>query len=291
MIGNLKKFLYRTVCGVAACAAIFAGINSAAATLDRPYFRARSVVIVIGASDFSENGGNAPVALDFNLLDDTTPGTPAADIIGDDGVTFNYNSNQFNAISDGSESGYEYNILNPTFGGAFTSVGPHQTLDANDSYSAFGLDDTTDIELVRENRRSQFLVASNAPFDIYAEASDIVATGDFSSLGYNNIGYRLRLRVRGGTGTWRWGRRAQNPAPGAGIVGGINHLGHLTSGPTKVFEGIRKTARARGTLLQHAVGFQSIYNLRGANAILNNYDFSMGTGEIGATVTYTIYTP
>jgi hypothetical protein len=292
MIRNLKKFLYRSVCGIGLGAVGLLGPNAVAATLDRPFFRAESVVIVIGASDFSENGGVAPVAVDFNLLDNVSPASPAAGIIGVDGATINFNTGQYNASSDGSGAGFEFNILNQTSGGAFISAGPHQTLDANDAYTAFGLDDTTDMDLNGGQRLSRFLVASNAPFDIYAQASNLVATGDFSALDYSNIRYRLRLNVTGGSGVWRWGQRAQSPANGAsGIVGGINRLSHLSSGPTKVFDGGRRTARIRGTLLQHAVSFQSRYRLAGAGGTINNYDFSMGIGEIGATVTYTVYTP
>lgn len=289
---NLNKFLYRSLCGGVVGAVGLIGMNAIAATLDRPFFRAKSVVIVIAASDFSENGGVAPVAVDFNLLDNVSPASPAEDIIGVNGATINFNTGQYNASSDGSGAGFEFDIVNQTSGGAFTSTGPHQTLDENDSYTAFGLDDNTNIELVGGGRASRFLVASNAPFDIYAQATDLVATGDFSSLDYTNIRYRFRMQVTGGSGVWRWGQAAQSPATGgSGTIGGFLTLDNLSAGPTKVFDGGRKTARIPGTLLQHAVGFQSRYNLRRAGGIVNNYDFSMGTGELGATVTYTIYTP
>ena len=65
----------------------------------------------------------------------------------------------------------------------------------------------------------------------------------------------------------------------------------MSAGPTKVFDGGRRTARLRGTLLQQAVSFQSHYTLVGAGATVNNYDLSMGAGALGATVTYTVYTP
>ena len=154
------------------------------------------------------------------------------------------------------------------------------------------MDDTTDLELVVGNRASRFLVASNTAFDIYAQASDLVATGDFAALDYSNIRYNLRLNVTGGAGAWQWGGQAQTPVPGGtGIVGAINDLSDMSGGPTKVFDGGRRTANAPGTLIQHAVGFQSRYRLQGAGGVINNYDLSMGTGELGATVTYTIYTP
>lgn len=269
------------------------GSTAFASVLDRPFFRAQSIVIVIGASDFSNSDGAAPVAADFLLLDQGVSGSAAPDIIGLDGVTTNFNTGQFNASEDGSASGYEFEILDPVSGGAFNSTGPHQTLDANDSYTAFTIDNDTSIGLNLGNRASRFLVASNAPFDIYAQASDLVATGGFSALDYSNIGYRLRVQVQGGSGVWRWGERAQNPGNGGGgIINSINDLSDMEGVDTKVFDGGQRTAASRGTLLEQAVSFQSRYNLRRAGSLgLNNYDLSMGAGELGATVTYTVYTP
>ena len=276
------------VIGAGLCLGSFLSAIASAGTLDRPFFRASAVVIVMGGDDYSENGGAALYAVDFNLLTSAS-GTAANDIIGADGVTTNSNTGQYNAVSNGTDSGYEYDIIDPTSGGVFTSVGPHQTLDANDIYSEFGLDNTTDIDLVTGNRASQFLVASNAAFDIYAQASDLVNTGDFSTLDYSNIRYRLRLRVSIGG---RHGTNAQDPSVGgSGIITSVNRLSLMSAGPTKVFDGGRRTALSRGTLLEHAVSFQSRYRLVGAGAAVNNYDLSMGAGALGATVTYTVYTP
>lgn len=281
--------------GLAALTLALWGTTANGAVVDRPYFNADAMVIVFGASDFAENGGVAPVVFDFNLLD-TATGTAATDLIGVDGTTINYNSGRFNPSSNATESGWEMQINDPTSGGVFTSAGPHQTLDANDSFSAFGLDEDTDIDLLGGGARaSQFYVASNAPFDIFGEASNLVATGGFSTMDYSNIRYRLRILRTGGGGVNRWGQSAQNPSTGgAGIVvggAGLWTLNDLASGPTKVFDGGRRTARVRGSIMQQAVSFQSRYNLRGSGINGNNYDFSMGAGALGAEVTYTIYTP
>lgn len=284
------------VCALSVLPAVLAGPSALADAVDKPFFRAASIVIVIGASDFSNNGGQAPVAYDFNLLDEAASGTAAPDIIGADGSTINFNTGQFNPSENGTGSGYEFEIVDPVTGGAFNSTGPHQTLDANDSYTAFGLDEDTDVNVDTGNRASQFLVVSNSAFDIYAQATDLINTGGFASLGYANIGYRLRVRPTGGGGTiWAWGARAQNPsAGGSGIINSVNDLGDMSAAFTKVFDGGRRTAASRGSLLQQAVSFQSRYRIRnsgGVTAGLNDYDLSMGTGELGATVTYTIYTP
>ena len=268
-----------------------------ASVIDKPYFKANSIVIVFGADDFEENGGVAPVVYDFYLLNDATPNTEATDLIGVNGRTINYNTGRYNPIQDGTASGWEFQINDTTFGGAFNSVGPHQTLDANDSYTAFGLDEDTDIDLLGGGARaSRFFVASNAAFDVYGEASNLVTTGDFSSLDYTNIRYRLRYAVTGGGGVNRWGANAQDPAVGGlGVVlgedGPLYTLDDISSGPTKVFDGGRRTAASEGSIMSHAIGFQSRYNLRGAAFGSNNYDFSLGTGSIAADITYTVYTP
>jgi len=267
-----------------------------AAAVDRPFFRANSLVIVFGADDFEENGGVAPVVFDFVTLDNQGSGVAGNDLIAADGRAINLNSGRFNPIQNGEGSGWELQVNDATFGGAFNSAGPHQTLDANDSYTAFGLDDDTDIDLLGGGARaSRFFVASNTAFDIYGQADNFQATGDFSGLDYSNIQYRLRYSVTGGGAATRWGESAQDPAVGAsGVVLGQNNnftLDDMDGAPVKVFDGGRRTAQAPGSIMQHAVGFQSRYNLRGAGITGNNYDFSMGTGSVSAEITYTIYTP
>jgi len=290
---NIKGLIPAILAGVA----IWGTSISSASVIDRPYFRANSIVIVFGASDFEQNGGEAPVVFDFNLLN-TASGTEANDLISADGRSINYNTGRYNPIQDGSNSGWELQVNDSTFGGDFISAAPNQTLDANDSYTAFGLDDDTDIDLLGNGARAaRFFVASNTAFDIFGEASNIEATGDFSSLDYSNIRYRLRLQVSGGSGVNRWGNDAQDPATGgAGIVLGANGgplatLEDMASGPVKVFDGGRRTARRLGSIMSQAIGFQSRYNLRGAGINGNNYDFSMGTGALAADITYTVYTP
>ncbi len=264
--------------------------------VDRPYFKANSLVIVFGADDFEENGGVAPVVFDFVTLENLGSGVAGDDLIAADGRTINFNTGRYNPIQSGEGSGWEFQINDATSGGAFNSAGPHQTLDANDSYTAFGLDDSTDIDLLGGGARaSRFFVASNTAFDIYGLAENFQASGDFSGLDYSNIQFRFRYNVSGGGGVNRWGDSAQDPAVGgSGVVLGQNNnftLDDLDGTAVKVFDGGRKTARDRGSIMQQAIGFQSRYNLRGAGITGNNYDFSMGVGSVSADITYTIYTP
>lgn len=276
--------------GIAAvCVSLLTATQVFAAAVDRPFFRAGSVVIIWGADNFFEENWDAPVASDFYLLDNISSGSEGADIVAGDVYTVNF---PFDPIHSG-DAGWPFQISGQTFGGAYTSNPSFQVLDENDSYSAFGLDNNTNIDLLGNNARfSWFFVASNSAFDIYAEVSNLVATGDFSTLDFDNITYRLIVRA---PASGSIGQNAQDPSQGGlGIVKGQaagDTLGDFTAGPVKVFDGGRKTARTAGTIAQQSAGFASIYTLQGASINGNNYDLSMGVGNLSADVSYTVYVP
>ena len=262
-----------------------------ASVTDRPFFRVGSVVIVWSADDFIEENWEAPIAHDFVLLDNVASGSAGNDIIAGDGVAVNF---PFDPISNGDSGGWPFQISGQTFGGTFNNDPSFQMLDANDSYTAFGLDGDTDIDLLGNQARfAWFFVTSNAPFDVFAEANNLSASGDFSGLGFDNITYDFRHFTPASASI---GQGAQDPAiGGAGVVIGRNGQGStlsdLSSGPVKVFDGGRKTARVNGSIAQQAVGFASIYRLSGAPINGSNYDLSMGVGKLSADVIYTIYAP
>jgi len=268
---------------------------ASAETIDRPYFNAKSVVIVIGATENESNGGVAPVAVDFNLLTPASSGSAAPDLITVDGYVFNSRSG-FLPGHDFSGGATRLDLENETSGGSFGNPGGGDIdyLEATDTLTPFGLDTTTDINVRRSRHVSRFLVVSNAPFDMFAQASNLVKTGDFTAFDYENIGFRARINRTGGSGAGQWGTAAQNPAVGgSGIDTDINDLGDMSAGPTKLFGGGRRTARNRGTLLEQAVSFNIRYALSDTadSGQSNAYDLSMGVGTIGADVTYTVYTP
>jgi len=284
---KLAAFSYLAVIGTGAY------LPAQASVLDRPYFRANAIVIVIGATEDETNGGVAPVAFDFNLLTPASSGSAAPDLIGTDGYVFNSNGG-FDAGHDFSGGASRLELIDETSGGNFGNGGDIDYLEADDSLTSFGLDETTDINTRRSRHVSRFLVVSNAAFDLYSEASNLATSGDFTALDYENIGFRARINRRGGTGPGAWGSQAQNPSiGGSGIDTDINDLGDMSAGPTKLFDGGRRTARFRGSLLEQAVSFNIRYALSNAPdaSNTNQYDFSMGVGTIGADVTYTIYTP
>ena len=279
----IKSLALLSVVGFAAALPSFANVN------DRPFLRAGSVVIVFSGSDFVENNWQAPIVHDFVLLDNVTSGAAGNDIIDGDGVAVNF---PFDPISNGDSGGWPFQISGQTSGGAYTNNPSFQMLDANDSYTAFGLDQDTNIDLLgNQARYAWFFVTSNTAFDIYAEASNLGSSGDFTGLGYDNITYNLIVRSPASATI---GQRSQNPSlGGSGIVlgNGGDTLADLASGPVKVFDGGRRTAASRGSIAQQSVGFASIYRLRGAPVNGNNYDLSMGTGILTADVVYTIYAP
>ncbi len=262
-----------------------------AAVNDRPFFRANAVVIVFSGGDFVENNGVAPLVHDFVLLDDVTSGEAGNDLIAQDGVPVNF---PFDPISDGTSGGWPFEITGQTFGGAYQNNPSFQMLDANDSYTAFGLDNNTDIDLLGTNTRfAWFFVTSNTAFDIYAQATNLETSGDFSGLGYANIGYQL---IEFAPASASIGQRAQRPSVGGdGIVIGRNTTGStlddLSAGDTKVFDGGRRTARIPGSIAQQAAGFASVYRLRASPVTGNSYDFSQGIGKLSADVTYTVFAP
>lgn len=266
-----------------------------ASVIDRPFLRAQSIVIVISATEDETNGGVAPVAVDFNLLTNATSGAAAPDVIADNGYVFNANSG-FDPGHDFSAGATRLDIDNETFGATFTNPGGGDVdfLESTDALTAFGLDASTDIDTRQARHVSRFLVVSNVAFDIFAHASNITRTGDLTALDYENIGFRALINRVGGSGAGRWGDAAQNPAiGGAGIDTSINDLGDMSAGPTQLFSGGRRTARLRGSLLEQAVSFNIRYALAADadSGHINAYDLSMGSGTIGADVTYTVYTP
>lgn len=282
---KVRNFVSMAALGLLAFGAAFASAD----VVDRPFLRAGSVVIVFSGSDFIENNWEAPIVHDFVLLDNVPSGQAGNDIIAGDGVAVNF---PFDPVSNGDSGGWPFEISGQTSGGVYDNNPSFQMLDANDSYSAFGMDQDTDIDLLGNQARfAWFFVTSNSAFDIYAEANNLTGNGDFAGLDYDNITYQLIVRSPASASI---GQRSQNPAiGGSGIVigNGGDTLEDLTGAPVKVFDGGRRTAASRGTIAQQAVGFASIYRLRGASVNGSNYDLSMGTGILTADVIYTIYAP
>jgi len=277
-------------------ASLLAG-TAYASVIDRPFFQVLGVVVVWGGTDFDDNGGTSPVVSDFVLLTPAS-GSAGADLIAGD--VFSVVTGSLDPIS-GSSTGVDgAAVIDPitgeTSGGAFTDGGTTAgVLDAGDTLAAFGLDANTDIAggLVASHN-SSFYVASNAAFDIFAQTTNVVATGDFNTNGLDetNIGFNMGVTVSGDDGL-AFGANAQDPSTGGnGIEAAIDSLDDLNT-QTKVFDGGQRTAASVGNLAAQSVRFDSVYTLDSdtAAAGVQGYDLSQGVGTLSADVTYTVFVP
>jgi len=282
----------------AGAATLMTASSAYASVIDRPFFKVLGVVVVWGADDFDSNGGNAPVVSDFVLLT-TGSGTAGADLIGGTAAdTFAVVTGDLDPVdgADATGGGTVDPITGQTSGGTFTDANSDGLLDAGDSLTAFGIDATTDIDgaLVGDHKGS-FYVASNAAFDIYASATNTVATGDFlvDSLDESNISFELAVSTTAPASMASVGTAAQDPSTGgSGVVTTVDSLDDMAA-PTKVFDGGQRTAATRGSIAQQSVRFDATYGLIDPSAPAGDqgYDLSMGSGTLQADVTYTVYVP
>ncbi len=280
---KLKKLLM-----AGGAAALVSASTAYASIIDRPFFQVLGVVVVWGADGMD---GNAPVATDFVLLTPAS-GSAGADLIGGnavDGATVVTGSLTPVSSTGANAGGAAANpVTGATSGGVYTDDG-NGVLDAADSLTAFGVDANTDIGAGLVNQhRSSFYVASNAAFDIYAQSSNLVSTGDFTALSEADIAYSMAVTVSGNDGL-AFGAQAQDPSTGgAGYVNTVNDLGDMATA-TKVFDGGQRTAANTGSLVDQSVRFDNTYTLQPNGS--TSYDLSMGVGTIRADVTYTVYVP
>lgn len=268
-----------------------------ASVIDRPFFKVLGVVIVWGA----DGTGNNPVVSDFYLMDNAS-GTAGSDIVGGDVtavLTGTLDPVDFTGSGDVAEVDP---ITGEVSGGAFTGNGDG-VLNAGDSLGAFEIDDTTDVAggLLGQHE-SSFYVASNTAFDVYAQTSNVVATGDWldpdltdgvkEGLNDENITFAMAVATSDANYA-QMGAAAQDPTgtAGTGYVTTVDSLDDMNAAnPVKVFDGGQRTAASTGSIMQQSVRFDMTYGLQddAGNA---GYDLSLGAGTLQADVTYTIYVP
>jgi hypothetical protein len=291
MIMKMKKLLL-----AGGAAALMTASTAYSSIIDRPFFQVLGVVVVWG----DDNGGAvaAPVVTDFVLLTPAS-GAAGADLIGDtavDGSTVV--TGTLTEVVGGSvqvdSSVASGDPISGTGSGNYTDAAGAGAgvLDASDTLTAFGIDGTTDVTSALVNtHKSSFYVASNAAFDIFAQATNFAATGDFSggatALTAANITYAMSVDVAGNDGL-AYGANAQDPSTGGtGVDATIDDLSKM-SASTKIFDGGRRTASAVGGLASQSVRFDNTYTLDDGTG---SYDLSMGVGTVTADVTFTIFVP
>ncbi len=260
-----------------------------ASILDRASFRVLGVVLVWGANDVLEGGGTGGWVMDFNLMNGAS-GTAANDLIADNG--FAVVTGTLKPIAKAPTTGSPLSVTNSAAGfSGSTDSNNDGFLDASDSISEFKLDGTTDVSATTSENRHSFYVASNTAFDIYAQASLVSATGDFATLNLSNISWKMGVTTSGSDGGLAFGSKAQDPSTGGtGVITGAaaDALDDFAAS-SKVFDGGQRTAAAVGSIAEQSVRFDLAYGLNDGSG--GAYDLSMGTGEIIADVTYTVYNP
>lgn len=262
--------------------------SATASVTDTAFFKALPMVVVWGADASAEGSASAnPVASDFVLLGGTA-GTAGSDIIS--GNVFPVVTGTLTAASQtpGANGGTIVQVNNaaaaPGGGGVLTDNTTLGVLNAADSMTAFGIQANTSVGFANNALRRSFYVASNAPFDIFAQTGTVTSTGDFSNLNASNVNWSMAISTSGTDGGLAYGASAQDPSTGGtGVIAGTTLNTFSTA--TKVFDGGRKTAASSGNLAAQSVRFDVTYGLAGG------YNFSMGTGSLSIPVTYTIYNP
>lgn len=275
-IFGIKIMSFKKLALAGASVAMLFGSTANASVIDSPFFQVLGVVVVWGGTSATDQ---TPIVNDFVLLTPAS-GSAGADLIGNTGDVDGY------TIVTGS--------LDPLdgVGGSLTVTDNNSdgVLDAGDSLAAFGIDNTTDIDGLVGSHNSSFYVASNAAFDIYAEADPVVATGDWSgNVDLEDISYEFGPALTAGVpttgtqGTVNYGANAQDPSSATQPT--LATLDDVAGAPTKVFDGATRTASAVGSLASQSVRFDASY------ALDDGYDLSMGVGSVTTDVVYTIYVP
>lgn len=281
---NLKKL---STLGLVT-AGILGTIPVNAAVSDTAFFKALPMVIVWGADAAAEGTPTAnPVASDFVLLNGTS-GTAGSDIVS--GNVFPVITGTLTPAPQApvATSGSLVTIANPAAlpagGGVLTDNATVGVLNAADSMTPFGIQSTTAVNFSANSLKHSFYVASNARFDLFAQAGAVTATGDFSALTPTNISWSMALTPSGTDGGLAFGANAQDPTTGGTGIAASTNLGSFSSA-TKVFGGGRKTALTNGGVAAQSVRFDVTYGLIGG------YNFALGTGTVSIPVTYTVYNP
>jgi len=288
---KMKK-LYASAAALALLGSMAVSGTANAAVKDKPFFKVGGLVMVWGAQDDGAGGFNQNVVSDFYLLG-STPGI-ATDLIG--GAT------DVEGNSDAIVTGSFDPISGAVTSEGFVDNGTVGVLDAADTFNAFEIDNTTDIDGVMPSTyNGQFFVASNATFNIQAKRQAVVES--LGSMTMDNIKWEMDVDVSGAAagGSLAFGADAQHPgstaaapAANAGVSTTVTDLGDIAATDTLVFTGAQRTAATRGSIAEQSVRFNTSYTLDtdlSTAGVNEGYDLSVGTGELSAEVVYTVYTP
>lgn len=252
-------------------------------------FEVDGLVIVWSA----DAAGNAPVAVDFVVDGDPFGDVPDVDLIADDAFTV-VTGTLTSTLNNIGVGGFPLNFTGSPTGDFNTDTNGNGSLDAGDALAPFQLD--ADFDVAASTPRTSFFVASNTPFSISAEITDVrvdpIFTG-FSNAFLSFVDLVMEVAPVGTRtdGGFTYGSAAQAPHSGgeqAGFITPIDLL-NLVNTPTNVFTGNQRTAAGPGSIADQSVRFDISYPLVGAT--IAGYDLSLGVVDFGVTVEYTVFVP
>ncbi|MEM7768165.1 MAG: hypothetical protein AAF253_11855, partial [Pseudomonadota bacterium] len=235
----------------------------------------------------SPNSANAPCA---------PPGAAAGasdrDLIDGDVhtvITGTLTSSYFSAGSDAVAS-RPFNVRNAVSGGGSTDSNGNGQSDAGDTFSAFGMGNSTRVGLDDATSFTSFYVASNVPFNIDGHAVRVIGRNDWV---LGKIFWDMSVTPSGDDGL-PFGSAAQFPHSdgAAGGVETVNSLLDMTTSRT-VFRGNQRTAASPGSVVDQSVRFDLTYTLgswSGYN-LSHNAHLQDGVYIVAAEVTYTLWVP
>lgn len=284
--------LSRSGCCAAAIALTTGLLPCASAlTIDRPSFEVPGMVIVWAVDDADPNAGVKVV----DFMAEAPDGT-LTDLIPEDGRTLLTGTldptNDFAAGPDTPIGRIRLRdldddtttIVDPSQGTVFTAFDPenmelnHYREDVNNSTAIYS---------------SQFGIASNTGFAIRATVGEEIATGDFNM---NSIKALVAVHSSANINGTMIGQHSTTSTghlnPRVTWIR-LSYLGEVTP-----FQIQRATATAPGTILDQSILFNPRYLLTNSDASMpfhtgeahaRSLDLSLGSGEVSATVTYTIY--
>ncbi len=254
----LNKNFKKAALMAAIAATIGASSVANASIIDKPVFKILGAVVVWG--------GNADASA-FEVNDF---------IVNSGGSSLDLISGDVQPVITGQLTSFPSGSSQLELDGTPIDTDGNGVLDLDDSLAAFSPTSVLNSESTQQS--SSFYVASNTAFEIKATAVAAVAT-DLEKI------TRTMSVVSAGAASagLNFGSQSQIPHDGTGGISGDGDLSALTD--TVVYTATRKTASGPGSIADQSVQFTNLYEL------VENEGLSADTGEVSATITYTVAMP
>ncbi|MEM1146945.1 MAG: hypothetical protein AAGH49_04080 [Pseudomonadota bacterium] len=255
--------------------------STSAFNVDRPNFEVPAMVIVWAYDD--DNPENGIQVVDYLTLANDGSTTDLMPTVT--GRTMTHGTLEPTADSMGGVTYPNDRVLLQDANGDPISI---MNLTDGSTYSPFDVAGTR-TQILRDAETSSFInygsrigIASNTGFQIQASVSNVFATGSFTT---DMIQTRMRFHY------------SYPYTIASTVLGEHANATSLNSDPYN-FQPLsyldgrtvatvpHATAAADGTILQQSVLFTTNYSL---STQMNDQDLSLGSGEAGATITYTVY--